>query len=1227
MKNPFQYPELNLSKEHTQSFVHLHLHTQYSLLDGALRLDDLFEKAKEYKMPAIAMTDHGNMFGAIDFYTRAIKNGIKPILGSEVYFTPGSRFDRRPPKNSKTLSSQDEVEGKHQIHHLVLLCKNKRGYENLCKLLSVAYLEGFYYKPRIDLDLLREYSEGLIATTACLKGEVAFNFFTNQNDKAHSSIQKLKDIFQDDFYLEIQRHGLEEEQVYDKIIEYAKEHNVKLVATNDCHYLTRDDAAAQEVLLCVQTGKTFMDEKRMKLTTDEFYFKSAEEMREAFKDLPEACDHTLEIADKCNVEITWHDDAGKQVYHLPEFDQHINTGESTEEYFKRVSLEGLEKRFKGPHFRKLITEKNWETDLKPQYYERLQVEIDTILQMEFPGYFCIVSDFIQWSKDHDIPVGPGRGSGAGSLVAYSLNITNINPLPYNLLFERFINLERISMPDFDVDFCQDRRSEVIDYVTQKYGEEKVGQIITFGKLQAKAVIRDVSRVYDLPYAETDALAKLVPDELGITLEKALEMEPKLKELTEKDPKIRRIIQISRRLEGLLRHASIHAAGVIITNEPLVKYCPLYKGREGEQVVQFDKDFSEQIGLVKFDFLGLKTLTVIQNASLFIRRDFDKGFDIESIDMEDQEVYDYISEGKTTGVFQLESSGMKDLCSRLRPESIDDITAINALYRPGPMGLGMHDEFIERKFGRKEVDYFFEGEKSLEPVLKDTYGIIVYQEQVMNIARTVGGYSLGEADMLRRAMGKKKEKEMARHREIFLNGAKERGYELKKAEEIYDLMAEFAKYGFNKSHAVAYAVIAYQTAFLKHYYPACFFAALLGTEMNNTDKVTMYINDSREVGIEILPPDVNESLFLFNVIDDKIRFGMGAIKNVGEGPVESIILERTKNGPFVGFIDFCERVSMRACNKRVLESLIKVGAFDDCEKMNRATLLEHLELIVSYAAKKQEERALGQVNLFDVAGDDQESTEEMLNLSEVTDFQDKEKLGYEQQFLGIYVSGHPLDKYGDILTELASMSISEIHGLAQMAKPDFDFRNRDAKKSDPSKRNLTIAGIISEKKVIITKKGDKMAFVTLEDLTSKIECIFFPKAYMENFELLESEDPIVLSGYVRLSDDRRSFYVNRVRELTDESDDRVTAVRIKIDTASINDYTLPKLKQVLLSFRGSIPAHIVFESYNGRAKMDLNENYLINPTPQMAARVNELLNCNSVNFIVDGKLEAPTTVPS
>lgn len=1185
---------------HPDSFVHLHLHTQYSLLDGAIRLNDLFEKAKEFGMPAVASTDHGNMFGAIDFYTRAKKAGIKPIIGSEVYFTPGSRFDRRAPKKTKVVSGQDEVEGRHQIHHLVLLCKNKKGYENLCQLLSKAYLEGFYYKPRIDLDILKEYSEGLIATTACLKGEVAYNFFTGQDEKAHAAIHKLHEIFGDDFYLELQENGLEEQKpVNAKLIEYAKANNMQLVATNDCHYVEREDAAAQEVLLCVQTGKTFSDEKRMKLTSNEFYFKSPKEMRDAFDYLQEACDNTLRIADKCNLELSWTDEDGNPIYLLPEFE--IDTGETQDDYFRRMAREGLEERFKGPHFTKLVQEENWETELKPQYYDRLHEEVEMIIEMGFPGYFLIVSDFIKWSKDNDIPVGPGRGSGAGSLTAYSMKITNINPLPYNLLFERFINPERISMPDFDVDFCQDRRPEVIEYVTQKYGEDKVGQIITFGKLQAKAVIRDVSRVFDLPYSEADMLAKLIPDELGITLDKAIEMEPKLRELQESDPKIRQIIKISRKLEGLLRHASIHAAGVIITDEPLVKYCPLYKGREGEQVVQFDKDFSEMIGMVKFDFLGLKTLTVIKHAENFIRRDHKEDFDIEQIDMEDKNVYKFISQGHSIGVFQLESSGMIDLCKRIKPDTLDDITAINALYRPGPMGSGMHDEFVEIKHGRKEESYMF---PELKPVLKDTYGIIVYQEQVMNIARVIGGYSLGQADMLRRAMGKKKIAEMERHKEIFLTGAKERGFDVKKSEQIYDLMAKFAEYGFNKSHAVAYAYIAYQTAYLKYYYPACFFAALLGTEMGNTDKVTTYIKDAKNYGVELLPPDVNESLWQFNVIEKNIRFGMGAIKNVGKGAVEELVREREANGSYKGFIDFCMRVDLKQVNKRVMESLIKVGAFDECESLNRKTLLENMELIVTYASKKQEEKLLGQVNLFDMGGsENQEDPMEVLDIQEVADFEDKEKLGYESTLLGIYVSGHPLDKFEDVMNQMTSMQIKDVH----------DLEGRD-------KREMVLAGLLTSQKAFISKKGDRMAFATLEDLTGKIECIVFPRTFAEHSEIVMTNEPVILTGQVNLSEDPRKFFPQKIQFLKDQAETRVSSVRISMDLKSLNQHSLPKLKQVLLSYRGSVPIHFILKDKEGRVRMPLGEEYMVNPTPQLAAKVNEIFNSNSVSFIVDGRVE-------
>lgn len=1214
MKNPFLGSDFQNTRK--DSFTHLHLHTQYSLLDGAIRLNDLFKRAKELEMPAIACTDHGNMFGAIDFYTRAIGAGIKPILGSEIYFTPGSRHDRRPPKNLKTLDSQDEVEGKHQIHHLILLCKNITGYRNLCKLLSKAYQEGFYYKPRADVELLREYSEGLIATTACLKGEVGYNLFTGQDERAYQAAMKFREIYKDDFYLEIQENGIPEQvEVNRKIVDFARQNSIPLVATNDCHYLTREDAAAQEVLMCIQTGKTFEDEKRMKLSTTEFYLKSAQEMRQAFHYAQEACDNTLKIADACNLEIRWQDDKGKQIYLLPKFE--IKTEETEEEYFARLSREGLEERFAGPHFKHLVTKDNWETEIKPQYLERLDVEVGLIKQMGFTGYFLIVSDFIGWSKANGIPVGPGRGSGAGSIVAYALKITNVDPIPYNLLFERFINPERISMPDFDIDFCQDRRQEVIEYVTKKYGSDRVGQIITFGTLSAKAVLRDVSRVFALPYSEADALAKLVPEELGIELQEAIDKEPKLKELEDNDPKIRRILQIGKRLEGLNRHAGIHAAGVIITNEPLVTYCPLFRGANDEQVVQFDKDFSEKIGLVKFDFLGLKTLTVISNAEKLIRRDLKPDFDIEDIDINDQSVYEMISAGQTVGVFQLESSGMQDLCKRIKPGSIDDITAINALYRPGPMGSGMHLEFaeIKNKINGKVETYSFE---ELKPVLKDTYGIIVYQEQVMNIARVVAGYSLGQADMLRRAMGKKKAEEMQMHKEIFRKGAIERGFDEEKAIALFDLMEKFAEYGFNKSHAVAYSVVAYQTAFLKRYYPAQFFAALLGTEINNKEKITSYIQEAKDCGISILPPDINESLWLFNVIGDTIRFGMGAIKGVGEGAVQEIVRERTENGPFNGFVDFCERINLKAVNKRVMESLIKVGVFDACEKFNRKTLLDNLEFITSYCEKKQEDKLMGQTSLFDMGGPTDTKTDD-LHINESQEFDEKQKLSLEAELLGIYVSGHPLLRFKDIMSKLSSMEIAKIQDLPTVARPE-GFNPRMGDEHDPSKRSMVITGMVTEAKVIMTKKGDKMAFVNFEDLSGKIECLFFPRVFAEFQQFLTMDEPLLLNGVVNLAEDPKKFYPNKISLLKDESDSRVTSVRVNVPIQNLNPYSMSQMKQILLSYRGSVPIHFIFDAPEGRARMSLDDNFLVSASPQMAAKINELLNYNSVSFIIDGKVE-------
>ncbi len=1192
-------PKTSLLKTHPDSFVHLHLHTQYSLLDGAIRLADLIERAKELKVPAIAQTDHGNMFGAIDFYTRCRNAGIKPILGSEIYFTPGSRFDRKAAKRRQSISSQDAEESGRQIHHLILLCKNNTGYQNLCKLLSQAYMEGFYYKPRADLELLKQYGEGLVCTTACLKGEVGYNFFINRDDRAAKAITKLHGVFGDDFYLEIQENGIPEQAaVNQKVIAYARENNVQLVATNDCHYMVPQDAQAQEVLLCVQTGKTYNDENRMRMSSQEFYFKSPQEMRQAFDYIPEACDNTLAIADKCSVQLNWLDEKGHQIYHLPDFP--IETEESTDQFFARKAREGLAERFEGPHFAHLINDQDWETKLKAQYCERLEYEINSICQMGFAGYFLIVADFVNWSLKQGIPVGPGRGSGVGSLVAYALRITNINPLPFNLLFERFINPERISMPDFDIDFCQNGRAQVIDYVTQKYGEEKVGQIITFGKLQPKAAIKDVARVFGLSFAEADTMSKLIPDELKITLKKAFDGEPRLRQLIDSDLRIKRVFEIATRLEGLYRHAGIHAAGVVITNRPLVEYCPLFKGAKGEKVIQFDKDFAEQVGLVKFDFLGLKTLTVIEQAQKIIRSNLDPQFDVEKIDIKDRQVYELISRGETLGIFQLESSGMMELCKNLGPDNLEDVTAINALYRPGPLNSGMVDDFIAIKHGHKKMTFPF---PQLEEVLRDTYGVIVYQEQVMKIAQIVAGYSLGQADILRKAMGKKKADLIEEHREVFLKGAIEKGFDRNKSTELYQLMANFAEYGFNKSHAVAYAVIAYQTAYLKCYYTAPFFAALLSTELSNTDKVTLYINDAHNYSIKVLPPDINQSEWHFNVVDGHIRFGMGAVKNVGTGATESVVEERKANGPFKGIIDFCERVDLKLCNKKMIESLVKVGAFDSCESLNRRTMLENLDIIHIHGGKRQEEKHLGQVSLFASEESDHELVKGRLNITHQKDFDDREKLTHEHQLMGIYVSGHPLDHVRDIMAKMSSMEISKIHDLPGTGK-----------------RDMTLAGMFSSRKNILTKKGDRMCFATLEDLSGKIDCIIFPKTFAQYETILEVEGPVILSGHINLAESPRKFFPQKIQLLKGETEEKVVGVQVKVNTDELAPHTLDRFKQIILSYRGSIPTQLVFESQKGKVKMQLGNDFLVGPNPQMAAQINQLFNRNSVEFIVNNKIQ-------
>ena len=1197
----------SLLKTHPDSFVHLHLHTQYSLLDGAIRIADLVKQASELKVPAIAQTDHGNMFGAIDFYSQCTQAGIKPILGSEIYFTPGSRFNKKMSRKSRSVSSQDAEESSRQIHHLILLCKDATGYRNLCQLLTKAYMEGFYYKPRADLDLLKEYGEGLICTTACLKGEVGFNFFMDKDERATRAITKLHDLFKDDFYLEIQENGIPEQKFANKkIIQYAQENGLQLVATNDAHYMTPEDAQAQEVLLCIQTGKTYNDENRMRMTSQEFYFKSPQQMRQAFDYIPEACDNTLRIADKCNLELDWKDEQGRQIYHLPEFP--IETQESVEEYFERMAKEGLEERFSGPHFRKMLSSANWESETAPNYRKRLQEEIDMIHKTGFAGYFLIVSDFIKWAKNNDVPVGPGRGSGAGSLVAYALKITNIDPIPYNLLFERFINPERISMPDFDIDFCQNGRASVIEYVTQKYGDDNVGQIITFGKLQPRAVIKDVSRVFGLTFSEADMISKLIPEELGITLTDALKKEPKLEELIANDPKIKQIYSISLRLEGLYRHAGIHAAGVVITNRPLVEYCPLFKGAKNEKVIQFDKDFAEKIGLIKFDFLGLKTLTVINHAASIIRRDTDPHFDIEEIGIEDESVYEFISSGKTIGVFQLESSGMIELCKKIRPNSLEEITAINALYRPGPLESGMVDDFIDIKHGRKDISYPF---PELEPVLKDTYGVIVYQEQVMNIARIIAGYSLGQADMLRKAMGKKQFQEMERHRKIFVEGADKKGFDPNKAEKLYELMAKFAAYGFNKSHALAYALIAWQTAWLKKHHPVPFYTALLSAELSNKDKVTQYIGDARNANIDILPPDINESLWNFNALGDNIRFGLGAIKNVGIAAVEAIVKEREKNGNFQSFIDFCDRMDPALLNKRTIECLIKVGVFDNCESMNRKMLGDNMEKIYTYARRRREEKDQGQQSLFAQKETDQDISKNPLDIPYSDDFDTLEKLKYEAELMGIYVSGHPLNDVRDLMEKLSSMNVAAVQDI-QQSSHHSDSQNKWNKRDQ---RDLILSGLITSPKTILTKKGDKMCFAVLEDLCGTIEMVVFPKVFEQYQEILTSNEPVIIEGYTKLEESPRKFFPQTIKKLNDQIDDKVTAIRFNINMEQARERDLEEFHRILLTHRGSIAAHIIFENKNGKALMPLGEQFLLNPTPKMAAKINTLFSQNSVQFIV------------
>ncbi len=992
-------------------FVHLHVHTDFSLLDGACETSELLDEASRQKMPAVAVTDHGNLFAAANFFNEASKRDVKPIIGCEVYVAKGSRHDRGEKTNGTSGQDRGETEpGMRGSNHLVLLCESLEGYHNLIKLVSSGFLEGFYYKPRIDYDLLAKHNKGLIALSACLRGAVTEAVVDEKYDQARENAYRLRDVFgKGNFFLEIQDQGLEIEQgVNRELVRLSKETGIPLVATNDCHYLHHGDAHAQEVLLCIQTGKTMSDTHRMKFATDQFYFKTAAEMAQVFGELPDALSRTVDIAARCNVKIE------RIPNPFPEFK--VPEGHTAGSYFEKVVREGFATRV--PYLERL-RQKSLLNNPLADYERRLTSEIEMIKKMRYEGYFLIVWDFIHYARAQDVPVGPGRGSAAGSLVSYAMRITDVDPLQYNLLFERFLNPERVSLPDIDIDFCMRRRGEVIEYVTQKYGRENVAQIITFGTMAAKAAVKDVGRAMDIPYGEVDRLAKLIPTTLGIDLETALAEAPQLKAAINSDEKLKDLMSVALRLEGLARHASTHAAGVVISPRPLMDVVPVYKTNRDEITTQYDMNALERVGLLKMDFLGLTTLTVLQDTVRMIEKNRGLKVDIDNLTLDDSETYKLFARGDTTAIFQFESHGMRDILRRYQPSRIEDLTALNALYRPGPIQGGMIDDFINRKTGKTKVSYEL---PQLKGILEETYGVILYQEQVMQIANLLASFSLGEADILRRAMGKKKKEEMAAQRAKFMAGCLANKVPEKKAERIFNLMEEFAGYGFNKSHSCAYALLAYQTAYLKTHYPVEFMAALLTSETGNAEKAVKYINEARGLSISILPPDVNESDLYFTPVGESIRFGLAAIKNVGENTAKAIRDSRLGAGEFTSLYDLCERIEARFLNKRVFESLIKCGALDSLGP--RESMLASVDDALAAVQRASRTRESGQHGLFGTAA---APAPMPFELHDAEPWSEAERLASEYAMLGFYVSGHPLAKFASRLQELKCVTLDQVEG--------------------------------------------------------------------------------------------------------------------------------------------------------------------------------------------------------
>ena len=1157
--------------EHSR-FVHLHCHTEYSLLDGANKVDKLFERIKALKQPAVAMTDHGNMFGAVEFYREAMSHGIKPIIGCEIYVAPTSRFEKKGVDKGP----------KEYNNHLILLAMNKEGYRNLCKLVSLGYMEGFYYKPRIDKDLLRELNGGLIALSACLQGEVSQALNYGVYEKAKAAAETYATICGDRYYIEIQDNKLaEQEKVNRQLVELAKELSIPVVATNDCHYGERADFHAHDVLLCVQTGKTVSDDNRLKIETDELYLKSADEMNQGFDYCPGAVERTLEIADRCNVDIEF----GK--YHFPNFTPPKEI--SLDDYLDELAHQGLEQRLEG-----II-----DAELRKSYVERLEYELDVIKRMQFPGYFLVVADFINYAKENGIPVGPGRGSSAGSLVAYALKITDLDPIRHVLLFERFLNPERRSMPDIDVDFCIRGRAQVIQYVKDKYGADRVAQIATFGTLNAKAAIRDVGRALGLSFAETDAIAKLIPapkQGFDYPLTEAMKMEPRLGEMMKNDPRIKTLMDHALRLEGLVRHASTHAAGVVLSNLPLVDHLPLFVDKEGGIVTQYDMSCVEKIGLVKFDFLGLKTLTLIHDCLKLIEITRGETMDVNRLPLDDKKTYRTLCNGNTTGVFQLESTGIREMTVKIRPNCFEDLVAILALYRPGPLDSGMAEEYIKRKHGKEKIKYLH---PLLDTILKDTYGVIVYQEQVMQIAQVLGGYTMGDADILRRAMGKKDPQEMAAQRERFVDGARAKKIDEKKATEIFDQMETFARYGFNKSHSAAYALVSYQTAYLKTHYPVEFMASLMTSEMGDTDKVIKNLSECRAKDIEVLAPDVNESRADFTPIGDKVRFGLAAVKNVGEKAVEVILESRSKDGPFSSLFDFCRRVDMTAVNRRVIESLIKCGAFD-ATQVSRARMIGALDDAMKTGQSHQRDESSHQIDIFAMLGTPAKGASKPGDVyPQVTEWTSQETLAFEKEALGFYITGHPLDKFDRVLNRITSGTISVLKEKAQPGE-------------------IKMGGVVSALKLRNTKKGDRYANFNLEDKTGFIEVITWPDTYKRSAELLGADDPIFVKGRLEVGEERMQVIANEVVLLAEaaknqknghangKSNGNGEKIHLYVRESEVSADELVRLRDTLLDYPGPATVYLhMLASANGETIIELPEQVRIASSQELTATVERL----------------------